>query len=147
MTQTAGCGARPALFPRRANSSCISISSSSIRYDPETPVGPETPKGYDVLQDFETGAESSVSFEGAVEVVSGAVEERRQGHHVRIGGVLHFRQKGGKCSRARRLPRTLLRNRLRRQGGRRAVFLPTWPGAAPVKTPFTHERGFSRRWI
>lgn len=50
-------------------------------YDPETPVGPETPKGYDVLQDFETGAESSVSFEGAVEVVS---EHAVEGNAVKV---------------------------------------------------------------
>ena len=42
---------------------------------------PEAPKGCDVLQDFETGAESSVSFEGAVEVVS---EHAVEGNAVKV---------------------------------------------------------------
>lgn len=39
-------------------------------YDPENPIDPEEPTEYDILQAFETGAESSVSFAGTVEVVS-----------------------------------------------------------------------------
>lgn len=50
-------------------------------YDPDDPVDPPAPAGSDVLQDFETGAESSVSFAGTVAVVS---ENAVEGNAVKI---------------------------------------------------------------